>query len=252
MNRIEVNPARVLVVVPARYGSTRFPGKALADLAGRPLIVRVMENAARIEGVDEVIAATDDRRILTAVQEAGFAAVMTGRHDTGTSRVGEAVADDPAGIVVNLQGDEPLLEPQTVEKLVAFLRARPEVDVATCAHPFSDPETWRDPNAVKVLADRRGLALYFSRAPIPGTFPGREPRGHETALRHIGIYAFRRAALARFLELPPSALEFSEGLEQLRMLEDGAKIGVVRVEGAPIGVDTPSDLEKVRRIWSAR
>ncbi len=252
MNQVIVDPGRVLVVVPARYGSTRFPGKALADLAGRPLIVRVMENAARIDGVDKVVVATDDRRILDAVEEAGFPAVMTGAHETGTARVGEVAADDPAGIVVNLQGDEPLLEPRTVEKLVAFLRRHPEVDVATCAHPFADADTWRDPNAVKVLVDHRGLALYFSRAPIPGTFPGRDARGHEVALRHMGIYAFRRAALARFLELPPSALELSEGLEQLRMLEDGARIGVARVEGAPIGVDTPSDLENVRRIWPGR
>ncbi len=252
MNRIEVDPERVLVVIPARYGSTRFPGKALADLGGRPLIVRVMENAARIGGVGKVIAATDDPRILAAVQEAGFAAVMTAHHGTGTARVGEVAAGDSAGIIVNLQGDEPLLEPRTVEDLVAFLRERPDVDVATCAHPFAGPDDWHDPNAVKVLFDGRGSALYFSRAPIPGTFPGRGGDGHRLALRHVGLYAFRRAALERFLALPVSPLEAHEGLEQLRILEDGGRIGVVRIDSAPVGVDTPQDLERVRRIWSAR
>lgn len=243
---------RVLIVVPARYGSSRFPGKALADLEGAPLIVRVMQNAARIEGADRVVAATDDERILAAVRAGGFEAVLTGRHETGTARVGEVAAADPADIIINLQGDEPLLEPCTVGSLLEFLGERPDCDVATCGHPFGDSASWRDPNAVKVLCDRRDRALYFSRAPIPGTFPGRDEVGHSLALRHIGIYAFRREALERFLALPPGELEASEGLEQLRALEDGMRIGLVRVPHGPVGVDTPDDLEEVRRLWRLR
>jgi len=251
MSESSANP-RVLVVVPARYGSSRFPGKALADLEGAPLIVRVMENAARIEGADRVVAATDDERIRDAVRAAGFEAVMTGEHDTGTARVGEVASADPADVVVNLQGDEPLLAAETVDILLAFLREHPACDVATCGHPFDDPAAWRDPHTVKVLCDKGDRALYFSRAAIPGTFPGRAETGHEVALRHVGIYAFRRAALERFLTLPTGALEACEGLEQLRALEDGMTIGVARVARGAVGVDTPEDLEVVRRLWRRR
>ncbi len=252
MNQAASNPERVLVVVPARYGSSRFPGKALADLGGRPLIVRVMENAAGIRGIDRLVAATDDERILAAVRDSGFEAVMTGRHETGTGRVGEVAAADSADIIINLQGDEPLLEPGTVEALLDFLRGHPGMDIATCAHPFAEGETWRDPNVVKVVVDHHGFALYFSRAPIPGIFPGTETPGYQIALRHIGIYAYRRQALERFLSLGTGNLERCEGLEQLRVLEDGGRIGVVRVGDAPVGVDIPADLDQVRRIWSER
>ncbi len=242
---------RVLVVVPARYGSSRFPGKALADLGGRPLVVRVMENAARIPGVDRLVTATDDERICAAVTAAGFEAVMTGRHGTGTERVGEVAAADPADIVVNLQGDEPLLEPGAVTALLDHLRGHPETDIATCGHRFSGADTWRDPNAVKVVCGAGGRALYFSRAPIPGNFPGREPDGHTAALRHVGIYGFRRAALERFLAMEQGVLEAREGLEQLRALEAGMTISVVEIDAAPVGVDTPQDLARVRRILEA-
>ncbi len=251
MDKTSANPERVIVVIPARYGSTRFPGKALADLGGRPLIVRVMENASHIQGVDRLVAATDDERIYAAVSEAGFEVVMTGDHDTGTGRVGEVAAGDPADIIVNLQGDEPLLQARTVENLLLFLADNSGVSIATCAHPFTDTESWCDPNAVKVLVDRRDFALYFSRASIPGTFPGGDGQGYRHALRHIGIYAYRRAALENFLALGASELEKCEGLEQLRILEAGERIGVVRVDAAPVGVDTPEDLAKVRRLWSS-
>lgn len=243
---------RVLVVVPARWGSSRFPGKALADLHGRPLVVRVMENAVRMATADRVVTATDDERIAAAVRAAGFEAELTGTHPTGTDRIGEVAGRDPAGIVVNLQGDEPLLDPAVADELVAALRGDPAAGAATCGHPFADPGAWRDPNQVKVVCDGAGRALYFSRAPIPGIFPGSAPAAFAHALRHIGIYAFRRAVLERFLALARTPLEQTEGLEQLRLLEHGVAIRVLRVAGAALGVDTPADLEEVRRRWRDR
>jgi len=245
-----VNADRVLVVIPARWGSTRFPGKALADLAGRPLVVRVAENAARMARADRVVVATDDERIAAAVRDAGLEAELTGEHATGTDRVGEVAARDPADVVVNLQGDEPLLDPNVVDLLVDTLAEDPAAAAATCGHPFADEAAWRDPNQVKVICDRQGRALYFSRAPIPGMFPGKGGAAHGLALRHVGIYAFRRAALERFLALERTPLETSEGLEQLRMVEHGEVIRVRRIADAPVGVDTPEDLELVRRRWS--
>jgi len=253
---------RVLVVIPARWASSRFPGKALADLGGRPLVVRVARNAARMATADRVVVATDDERIAAAVRDAGAEAVLTGEHATGTDRIGEVAAEDSAGIVVNLQGDEPLLEPAVADGLVAALRADPAADVATCGHRFADAASWQDPNVVKVVTGQDGRALYFSRAPIPGIFPrsgtpgsgtpGPGTSGHTAALRHVGIYAFRRGALLRFLELERTPLERVEGLEQLRALEHGLRIVVTTIDDAPVGVDTPEDLENVRRLWTAR
>jgi len=247
---VSPNRDRVLVVIPARWGSSRFPGKALADLGGQPLVVRVAANAARMQRADRIVVATDDERIVAAVRAAGFEAELTGEHATGTDRIGEVVGRDPAGIVVNLQGDEPLLEPAQADLLVQTLAEDAEAGVATCGHPFGDAAAWRDPNQVKVLRDRQGRALYFSRAPIPGMFPGRDDAAHGLALRHVGIYAFRRATLERFLALERTPLEKTEGLEQLRLLEHGVAIRVRRIAAAPVGVDTPADLEEVRRLWS--
>jgi 3-deoxy-manno-octulosonate cytidylyltransferase (CMP-KDO synthetase) len=244
-----LDPSRVLIVIPSRFGSSRFPGKALADLAGRPLIVRVMENSRRIAGAGTIVVATDDERIAAAVTAAGGRAEMTGEHATGTDRIGEVARRHEADLIVNLQGDEPLLEAADVDGLIAAMAAEPGVEIGTCAHPFASVEQWRDPNAVKVICDRQERALYFSREPIPGTFPGSEESGHRIALRHVGIYAFRREALMRFLDLPRTPLEIAEGLEQLRALENGLRIRVHRIERAPIGVDTPADLAEVRRIW---
>ena len=243
------DPSRVLIVIPSRFGSTRFPGKALADLAGKPLVVRVVENTRRIVGAGTIVVATDDERILQAVTDAGGQAEMTGDHDTGTDRIGEVVQRHDADLIVNLQGDEPLLDPADVDGLIAMMAAQPKLDIGTCAHPFTSVEQWQDPNAVKVICDLTGKALYFSRAAIPGTFPGSKNNGHEVALRHVGIYAFRRQALLRFLALERTPLEMSEGLEQLRALENGLSIQVQRIARAPIGVDTPADLETVRRQW---
>ncbi len=239
--------SRVLVVIPARYGSSRFPGKALADLQGQPLIVRTATNASRMKTAHQAIVATDDRRILEAVTAAGLQAEMTAEHPTGTDRIGEVAARHPhAEIILNLQGDEPLLDPAMADGLVQAMLDDPSIDIGTCGHPFTGPEPWRDPNTVKVVLDRTGRALYFSRAPIPGQFPGGKAVGHENALRHVGIYAFRRAALENFLALDRTPLEISEGLEQLRALENGMRIRVLEIDQEPVGVDTPADLEVVR------
>jgi len=240
---------QVLVVIPARYGSTRFPGKALAEIAGKPLVVRVVENAAAITGADAIIVATDDSRIEEAVLAAGFLCEMTGDHPTGTDRIGEVAARHPADIILNLQGDEPLLDCRDIDRLISTMRKDSALDIATCAHPFADEASWRDPNNVKVIRDGLDQALYFSRAPIPGTFPGADASAYKAARRHVGIYAFRRRALQRFLGLERTPLELTEGLEQLRALENGMRIKVLDIANAPVGVDTPEDLEKVRLLW---
>jgi len=239
----------VLTVIPARYASSRFPGKALADLGGRPLIVRVAEMAARMRNAGRVIIATDDRRIRDAVLAAGHACELTGEHATGSDRVGEVAARHASEFVLNLQGDEPLLDPAAADRVIDAVRRDPRADIATCAHPLADRRQWQDPNVVKVLVDRDGFALYFSRAPVPGVFPGSAVRAEQLALRHVGIYAYRASALTRFLELEHGALERAERLEQLRALEHGLRIKVVPIDTAPLGVDTPADLEEVRRCW---
>lgn len=240
----------VLVVIPARFGSSRFPGKAMADLAGRPLVVRTVERASRMRRASKIIVATDDERILNAVLEEGFQAEMTAEHPTGTDRIGEVMSRHPeADIILNLQGDEPLLDPAIADRLMDAMLADEAMDIGTCGHPFPDRDAWLNPNNVKVLVDRWGRALYFSRAPIPGHFPGREDHGHALALRHVGLYAFRRQALERFLEMEPTALEQAEGLEQLRALENGMRLRVISIDQAPVGVDTPEDLAVVRKMW---
>ncbi len=240
----------VLVVIPARYGSRRFPGKALADLGGRPLVVRVAEAAGRMRRADAIVVATDDERIADAVAAAGFEACMTGEHPSGTDRVGEAVAGRDARIVLNLQGDEPLLDPADLDGLVAALETDPAAGIGTLAHPLADAREWRDPDVVKVLVSGRGRALWFSRLPLPAVRDG-GTEGWRLARRHVGVYAYRRDALDRFLAAPPTPLERAESLEQLRALELGIPI-VVAPCGPALGVDTPDDLERVRRLWDRR
>ena len=239
----------VLVVIPARYQSTRLPGKLLADLAGRPLVVRTVERALAMQTADEILVATDAPRIADAVTAAGHPCELTGEHPTGTDRIGEILTRRDPDIVVNLQGDEPLLDAATADSLVQVLRADPDADLATCAHPFGPGDDWSDPNVVKVLVDQSGRALYFSRAAVPGGFPGGNKEPREAALRHVGIYAWRTTALRRFLDWPQGRLEQVEGLEQLRALENGLVIRVVTVAGGPVGVDTPEDLARVRALW---
>jgi 3-deoxy-manno-octulosonate cytidylyltransferase (CMP-KDO synthetase) len=235
-------------VIPARYASTRFPGKPLADLAGKPMVVRVCERA-RQSGAQPVCVATDDERIAAAVRAAGFDARMTrAGHPSGTDRIAEAaaqlgLADD--AIVVNVQGDEPLIAPQLIARVAAALAEHPKASVATACHPLHDAAAFANPNVVKAVLDAEGYALYFSRAGIPFA----RERGAAPAYRHIGIYAYRVDFLARYASLAPAPLERAEQLEQLRVLWHGYRIAVaVSDEDAPPGVDTPQDLEAVRRM----
>lgn len=239
-----------LVVVPARLGASRLPGKPLADIAGEPMIVHVWRRAVEA-GIGPVIVATDAEAIAAVVSAAGGAAVMTSPdHPNGSSRVHEAVEKhDPAGkagIIVNLQGDLPTLEAEAVRACLAPL-ADPAVDMATIAARIARAEEETNPNVVKVvgaeIAPGRMRALYFTRATAPW---GEGPRYH-----HIGIYAFRRAALERYVALPPSPLELRERLEQLRALEAGMRIDVGIVETVPLGVDTPDDLDRARAMLGA-
>ncbi len=236
---------RVAVIIPARYGAQRFPGKLLADLAGRPLVAHVVERALRARGVDEVAVATDDQRIARAAEAAGARAIVTGPAETGTDRVAQAArALSPRpGIVVNLQGDEPLIEPEAVERLVAVMQ-QGGVEMATLARPLEAEELGR-PQVVKVVTDLAGDALYFSRAAIPHRRAG---GASPLARAHVGVYAFTAEFLERFASLPPGRLEREEALEQLRALESGLKIRVVEAGYRGFGVDTPEDLERARAL----
>lgn len=236
-----------LIVIPARMQATRLPGKPLADIAGTPMIVHVWRRAVAANAGD-VIVATDSGEIADAVTAAGGKAIMTrADHASGSDRVFEAVTKaDPgqrAGIIVNLQGDLPTLDPDLVTRCLAPL-SDPEVDIATLTAVISEPEERTNPNVVKVvgtpIADDRLRALYFTRASAPS---GDGPLYH-----HIGIYAYRRASLERFVSLPPSPLEKREKLEQLRALEAGMRIDVAIVDTVPLGVDTPADLERARSL----
>ncbi|MCZ6709772.1 MAG: 3-deoxy-manno-octulosonate cytidylyltransferase [Gammaproteobacteria bacterium] len=238
------------VVIPARYQSTRLPGKPLADIHGQPMIVRVAERASRA-GAQRVIVATDDERICQAVTDAGYVAMMTrADHGSGSDRVMEvAVAcgwrDDT--IVINVQGDEPLIPPSVIRQVAHCLSADPELPAATLCEPLDDRQSVLDPNVVKVVRGHNGLALYFSRAPVPHDRDGIAVTHADTWLRHVGIYGYRLATLRKFVGFAPSRLEMIERLEQLRLLENGIRLYVADAcETVPAGVDTPADLERIR------
>lgn len=234
--------AQRYAIIPARMRSTRFPGKPLADLRGKPLVQHVYERVRDADVFDEVVVATDDERIAEVVRSAGGAARMTrAAHATGTGRVAEVAAALPADtLVCNVQGDEPILPPALLRDLVHFVEADARIEMATAAHPASDAAGWSSPHVVKVLLDRSGRALYFSRSPVPYA---RE--GGARYLRHVGVYAFRQRTLARFANLPVGELEEREGLEQLRALENGIPIDVLVTRHDTHGVDTPDDLKAV-------
>lgn len=238
-----------IVLIPARMASTRLPGKPLAEIAGEAMIVHVARRA-RESGLARVAVATDSVEVAKAVEAAGFEAVMTSQaHQSGSDRIFEALgkldADGRVETVVNLQGDLPTIEASTVAAAAGVLED-PDVDIGSVAVEISDDREKTDPNVTKVvgtqIADRRLRALYFTRATAPW---GEGPLYH-----HVGIYAFRRAALERFVSLPPSPLEVRERLEQLRALEAGMRIDVAIVEAVPLGVDTPRDLERARQLLS--
>lgn len=250
-----------IVIIPARYGSSRFPGKPLADLNGKPMVVRVAEQA-RKSGAAEVIVATDHNGIAAAVEAAGHLAVMTrGDHASGTDRLAEVVARRRYAarqIVVNVQGDEPLVAPALIRAVADNLASRREAHMATAAYPLKDPRELGDPNVVKVVLDLAGYALYFSRAPIPYARDAFAkdmqtiPRGLPV-YRHLGLYAYRAAFLREFTRLEAPAIERFEALEQLRALAHGRRISVAVTRTAPHpGIDTPADLERVRCFLSRR
>jgi 3-deoxy-manno-octulosonate cytidylyltransferase (CMP-KDO synthetase) len=238
----------VIVVIPARYGSTRLPGKPLVSLAGKSMIRRVYERAKLAQRVNRVIVATDDDRIVKAVQEFGGEARMTRPdHRTGTERVAEVAAHESGDIFVNVQGDEPLLDPAAVDTAVGALLEEPQVTIATVATPIKVAADIMDPNICKVVLDFDENALYFSRAPIPWV---RDSAGHVQArhLKHLGLYVFRREALLEYPTLPQGELERIEQLEQLRWLENGWKIRVAEVEHDAVSVDVPDDVARVEKL----
>jgi 3-deoxy-manno-octulosonate cytidylyltransferase (CMP-KDO synthetase) len=234
---------KVLGVIPARYGSTRFEGKALADILGKPMIQRVYERAINAKNINELIVATDDQRIFDVVINFGGKVVMTAQHPTGTDRIAEVAKKSDADIIVNIQGDEPLIDPAMIDEAVQPLLDDEKVDLATLVHRMNSEDDYNNPNVVKVVIDRSGFAMYFSRSPIPYV-----KSGLTTIYRHVGLYVYRRYALLDFAQTPPMPLETSEGLEQLRFLENGYRIKVVETQYKSIGVDTPSDLEKVKKM----
>ena len=237
---------RVLGVIPARIASQRLPRKPLARIAGRPLVQWVYEAASRASGLDELVVATDSEEVAEVAESFGAVAVMTrADHPSGTDRVAEvARGRDWAQVIVNIQGDEPLLPASYIDAGIAAF-AHPAVRMATLVTPVRDASELGDPGVAKVVADRAGNALYFSRAPIPFV------RGEAAVrLRHVGIYFFERAALFEFVGWPPSPLERAEGLEQLRALENGLAVRLVHVPEATLHVDTIEDLERVERIVS--
>ncbi|MBE7414285.1 MAG: 3-deoxy-manno-octulosonate cytidylyltransferase [Deltaproteobacteria bacterium] len=239
---------KIAVIIPARHASTRLEGKPLADINGKPMVWRVYERAKAAGLPNEVSVATDDERILKAVHSLGGRAVMTSAsHASGTDRVAEAALSTDAEIIVNLQGDEPLIDPSCIDAAIRPMLDDPEVRISTLKTRITTEEEYRNPNAVKVVTDRDGNALYFSRSPIPaGRTTFKEL--HSPPFKHIGLYVYRRDALFEFTRLKPAPLENTEMLEQLRALENGFRIKVAEVDYNPISVDTPEDLERVRAL----
>jgi 3-deoxy-manno-octulosonate cytidylyltransferase (CMP-KDO synthetase) len=247
---------RITAIIPARFASSRFPGKPLADICGKPMVQWVYERAALSTLVDRVIVATDDERIFQRVADFGGEAQMTGAdHPTGTDRLAEVASRIETDLVVNVQGDEPLIDPRMIDQAIGPLKADRNIVMGTLKSRIASVEEYLNPNVVKVVADRQGFALYFSRAPVP------HPRDVAGSLadhflqleifKHIGLYVYRRDFLLAFPSLPATPLESMEKLEQLRALENGFRIRVVETGLISQGVDTPEDLERVRRLAEA-
>ncbi len=236
-----------ICVIPARYSSTRLPSKPLKDICGKPMICRVWERASRAKSVAEVIVATDDERILQAVEKNFGRAIMTrADHKTGTDRLAEVAEKFPdADVVVNVQGDEPLIEPSLIDELVAEFISDKNLQMATVATELTNVDEMNNPNDVKVVMDKNCDALYFSRSLIP--YP--RNAGKAQVFKHIGIYAYRRNFLLAYAKMEPTPLEQSESLEQLRALENGFKIRVIKSACRFVGVDTEEDLKLVNEIY---
>jgi 3-deoxy-manno-octulosonate cytidylyltransferase (CMP-KDO synthetase) len=241
-----------VAIIPARLQSTRLPGKPLIDLCGRPMIVRVYDRVKATPGLADVLVATDDERVRAAVEAHGGRCVMTRRdHPSGTDRLAEVAAGLRCDVVVNVQGDEPLIEPAMIESVVTPFRTAPHLEMATLCRRFGDEHEFKNPNVVKVVIGRDGYALYFSRAPVPYHRATANSGVPASAFKHIGLYAYRRATLLRLAALAPTPLEDLESLEQLRALEHGIRIRVVETAFDSIGVDTEADAARVRAILSS-
>jgi 3-deoxy-manno-octulosonate cytidylyltransferase (CMP-KDO synthetase) len=239
---------KIVGIIPARYSATRLPGKPLADICGKPLIQYVYEQARKSKLLEDVIVATDDERILEAVEKFGGKAVMTSPyHPSGTDRCAEVARQIDCDFVINIQGDEPLIPPEVIDEVAKALMESDEETPMTSAATIANEEERENSNVVKVVTDQKGIALYFSRSPIPFY---RNPVA--PTLRHIGIYGYRKDFLLKFVSLPQTPLEKTESLEQLRALENGFRIKIVLVDYSPVGVDTPEDLERVRRLLGCR
>jgi 3-deoxy-manno-octulosonate cytidylyltransferase (CMP-KDO synthetase) len=240
------SPHKAAAVIPSRYGAERFPGKPLHPIAGIPMIVRVLEQAQKARRVDLVLVATDDERIARAVEAAGGRAVMTDPAlPSGTDRVWAAVKDLNVQVVLNVQGDEPMMDPVNVDRVAGFLLDHPEFPLATVALPIDDAAEIANPNNVKVVRADDGRALYFSRSPLPYR---RRPEPGLPTLKHLGLYGYRKDALRRWTSLPPHALERAESLEQLRALAAGMAMAVLDAASDSIGVDTIEDARRVEEI----
>ncbi len=262
VNHTDSPQAQIVAVIPARFHSSRLPGKPLLDIAGRPMIVRVVERALAARHITRAIVATDDARIAAAVYAAGYEFVLTrADHASGSDRLAEVAATlDNVDVIVNVQGDEPLIAPSTIERAVEALLADSKAVVATTCEPIETAADVLSPDVVKVVMDGRGYALYFSRAPVPypreaarryGSLAAAlevEPTLLASFRKHTGLYVYRRAFLLQYAQWPASALERTEALEQLRILEHGALVRVVETDEPSIGVDTPADLARVRAI----
>lgn len=261
------NPLQnVVAIIPARYSSTRLPGKLLLDIAGKPLILHTLERAGLARTVSKVLVATDDERIFEVVERSGGEAVMTSPdHRSGSDRIAEVAEGLSSGtVIVNVQGDEPLISPDTIDKAVNALLSDVTTDIATTSEPMVEMDEIKNGNIVKVVTNSDGFAIYFSRSPVP--YPRQAMQSNngsaeafhggadllKTFRKHTGLYVYRREYLLKFTKLPPSPLEQIEMLEQLRALENGARIKVVHVGERSIGVDTQEDLERVRRLVEER
>jgi 3-deoxy-manno-octulosonate cytidylyltransferase (CMP-KDO synthetase) len=250
-----VNPTErpaILAVIPARFASSRFPGKPLTPIAGKPMVQHVVERVRQAQRIARTVVATDDQRIVQAVRAFGGEAIMTrSQHRTGTERVAEVAAHTDALIYVNVQGDEPLVDPGAIDALVEAMLEDEAIHIATPCVAIREPGEIMDPNVVKVVRNFDGRALYFSRAPIPWVRDAKEP---VAALhwKHVGLYAFRREALLDFPTLPPGELEHLEQLEQLRWLENGFEIQVVETAYDAVSVDVSSDVARVEKILQSQ
>jgi len=238
---------KVIAVIPARYNSTRFPGKMMEILGNRTIITTTYQNVLETGLFDEVFVATDSELIFDEISKNGGKAVMTGEHETGSDRIAEAVQNIDCDIVINVQGDEPFLKKEPLQQLidVFYKDEKKEISLASLKIQLKESDEIRNPNNVKVITDNNGFALYFSRSVIPFQ---RELSYDVTYYKHIGVYAFRKEALLKFSSLEMTPLEISEKLEQLRYLENGMKIKMVETDFVGIGIDTPEDLEKAKKL----